>query len=450
LWFTIPSYAFCLRIQTPNPCDQVSGWGSVPTQKLFWKNLSLEDNVKVNASGLAQATRRGNSNSAMLRLSHRLLEHLGNPENQFTIAVHGNSIAMGHGLDSSVDAWPAQLQDALGWLGFGNIKVINFGEPSSTSEKILSKASAYQQMSEFASVDLHLVDYTFSDVPPILGLQSITQVENITREVIQFFLSQPLKPAVVYLETFVSFEYNALCQNCAWGFNCLHAPEEFPHWKVLQELQVPTITYSDLVCPHYGTEASAGWSGVDSIHPRKYVHQAIANTVAASLIQWAEEWCASPHEHPAEALVAPSSAAYKCSMNAILDFNAVDGVFPALNPGSWVFEEDVPGKPGWIATGVVSDIVFDLPLIETDDTFAVRLTFLQTYENIGTATCWLNDGFDGLEALSGRIEAHVSVPIDHVFTGKLSHGSNKLTCRSDGRKFKITGLRVCVDKQSEG
>lgn len=305
-------------------------------------------------------------------------------------------------------------------------------------------------MSTFANVDLHLVGYTFSDVPPILGLKTITQVENIRRDVIRFFLSQPLKPAVVYLETFVSFEYNALCKSCALGFNCLHAPEEFPHWKVLQEWQVPTITYSDMVCPHYDTLASAGWSytGVNLIHPRKHVHEAIANTVAASLVQWAEEWCASPtprHEHPAEALVAPSSAAYKCSMNAILNFNAVVGVraFPAWKPGSWVFEEGVPGKPGWIATGVVSDIVFDLPLIETDQTSEVRLTFLQTYENIGTAICWFNDDFDGKEALSGRIEARVSVPIDHVFTKRLSHGNNKLTCRSDERKFKITGLRVC-------
>jgi hypothetical protein len=397
----------------------------------------------------------------MARTSRRLLDLWRNPQKNFTIAVYGNSITKGHGLDDrDKERWSAQLETVLRDRGFPNVKVADFSQLSSTSQYILSSAREIQQTNLFANADIHLVDYTYSDVPPILGLETIEQVEDITRDVIRFLLSQQSKPAVVYLETFVSYEFNAICRKsfareCNWGFNCLHTPDEFPHWKVLQELQVPTITYTDLVCPTKNNN-SAGWSfgdrdQVNYIHPRSNVHKAIAHTVAASLLQWIYDFCISSkpsHEHPTQALVLPSSAPYLCSMHTILDFDAAHGVgnFVASTSNGWEFKEDVPEKPGWIATSAgISEISFDLPLNVTsgDRRFDVRLTFLQTYENIGNATCRFADLVGTAETLVGHIDAHVSVPLDHVFKTKLPPGRHTLVCRSDGRKFKITRLRVC-------
>merc|ERR1712151_1469152 len=57
---------------------------------------------------------------------------------------------------------------------------------------------------------------------------------------------------------------------------------------------------------------------------------------------------------------------------------------PASNT-TWKFEEDVPGKPGWIATGV-ADIEF---AVSTHSGW-LQMEFLGTYKDIGSAIVWID------------------------------------------------------------
>merc|ERR1719229_307247 len=123
-----------------------------------------------------------------------------------------------------------------------------------------------------------------------------------------------------------------------------------------------------------------------------------------------------------------------------------EGSFPATVHDGWEFREDVPGKPGWIAMpGREATITFT---IETPYNATLRIGFLHTYTNVGTATCWLdrsnargNASIVTKETLDGRIAAKVSVPSDHIFKYPVPPGTTQVTCRTDGNKFKIVTLR---------
>merc|ERR1719198_554958 len=61
--------------------------------------------------------------------------------------------------------------------------------------------------------------------------------------------------------------------------------------------------------------------------------------------------------------------------------------FPVKSAGEWVFQEDVPGKPGWIASsGSQKEIVFTNLSLKYG---GLTLEYLRTYENAGKVQCTL-------------------------------------------------------------
>jgi hypothetical protein len=113
--------------------------------------------------------------------------------------------------------------------------------------------------------------------------------------------------------------------------------------------------------------------------------------------------------------------------------------FPAhVAGGSWVYAEDTPRKPGWISRPgkAGGQISFD---VETR-VGEVIVEYLATYTNIGTATCSVDGGPSIL--LDGRIDEQVSVGEFRKIEAPAG-GAHKLTCISDGRKFKLLSVLSC-------
>merc|ERR1719161_577008 len=113
--------------------------------------------------------------------------------------------------------------------------------------------------------------------------------------------------------------------------------------------------------------------------------------------------------------------------------------FPVKSAGNWTFHEDVPGKPGWIAPkGSPKEIVFaDIPI----EVGGLTIQYLQTYENIGTLTCVLEQKKTEVKSmtLNGLWEERVSETETSQFLD-IPKGTYDLRCKSDGSKFKLLGL----------
>ncbi|CAK0819100.1 unnamed protein product [Prorocentrum cordatum] len=107
--------------------------------------------------------------------------------------------------------------------------------------------------------------------------------------------------------------------------------------------------------------------------------------------------------------------------------------------GAWVYAQDVEGKPGWICRpGATGSISFQLETVLGD----VYLEYLQSYDNIGSVTCRIDDSADVfLDALiQEKVSAQAFVPI----ATNLSAGKHTLSCRSSGQKFNLLSLRAWV------
>merc|ERR1719428_1102244 len=112
--------------------------------------------------------------------------------------------------------------------------------------------------------------------------------------------------------------------------------------------------------------------------------------------------------------------------------------------GHWVFEEDVPGKPGWIAwEGSPKEIVFTNIPIKVG---GLRIQYLQTYENAGDVTCLLEDPKSNTQVksitLKGLWQECASLEMTSEYFD-IPKGKYDLRCKSDGAKFKLLGLHTC-------
>merc|ERR1719284_992778 len=101
-----------------------------------------------------------------------------------------------------------------------------------------------------------------------------------------------------------------------------------------------------------------------------------------------------------------------------------------VDPRVWKLYEDVPGKPGWIASPkAAGKITFEM----NSSQGWIALEVLKTYENIGSAVCWL----DAREPGPGN-ECHVpglwpersSQSVVAFMRTFLPAGRHELSCRS--------------------
>ncbi len=116
-----------------------------------------------------------------------------------------------------------------------------------------------------------------------------------------------------------------------------------------------------------------------------------------------------------------------------------DPHFPAfVENSSWVWAEDRRGKPGWIALpGSRGRVRFE---VNAKLGWAL-IGYLQTYTDVGIASCTLGDG--SVQEVDARITNTVSVIGTFVLRANQARGRMNVTCWTDGRKFKISSVMSC-------
>merc|ERR1719161_2820936 len=109
----------------------------------------------------------------------------------------------------------------------------------------------------------------------------------------------------------------------------------------------------------------------------------------------------------------------------------------------WQLKEDVKGKMGWIAdaTGKQEEITFKNVALGKKG--RVNIEFLQSYQDLGKATCKLvnKKGTAGELQLDGIWPIRSSqLSYAKLNTKNAPPGLYDLKCTSDGKKFKITSV----------
>lgn len=281
----------------------------------------------------------------------------------------------------------------------------------------------------------------------------------------------------------IQLEMGQSADPCAMDVRCL------PHWRALLQLEVPVFSYSDAVCealPRGGPfilngsipywRPGRGRAGPQ--HPSCDTHEVIAHLAAEFLSQEIGKICRNPMWSPpskpplivtdssmgAEAETNPWNVSFSCLLRFTSIYeasaegpsllvmaqqrqNSSYGSLSLEGPerfrgwvadASWVYAEDVKGKPGWISLpGMTGAIAFEVSTRIGD----VIVEYLTTYVGTGTAFCQLGDGHELV--LDARIVQKVSVSAFSRLHAEPSNGVYNLTCRSDGRKFKLLSIRAC-------
>ena len=319
-------------------------------------------------------------------------------------------------------------------LGYTGVEMVCFARPGTTTVNFIQEMLLDPRLPR---IDLFLVDYTVND-----GLAD-PMIPPATEFLVKFLLTLPQAPALVYLETFprVFLGRRRL-------YFCKFAVNTFPHWQALRRAAVPVISYYDAVCK--APEGLPFWE--PQPHPYCESHEHVARVVVGYLLQWMHRFCAAPappaDDHP-RAPLAQVFPEFECGRRPVFQHSACEGPdrLRVLPDPFWRFEEDVPGKPGWIAQrGHTATISFPLHH-SAGPGLLLGVSYLKTYEDIGRVTCWFawRGGhsppvvLDGLSTSGDR----VSMPSETLLGPHTEPGAFNLTCVSDKRKFKITAIRGC-------
>lgn len=238
--------------------------------------------------------------------------------------------------------------------------------------------------------------------------------------------------------------------------------------RVLEYYQVPYVNLAKLA-----VDRPALWTK-EHVHPLWETHQYLADMVGSV---WGRIWagfCGSeaPAANPGQLMWPEASyfpaqilAKYQPCLHPLYSYSAFDfmkGVEvghpqPVVHHGNWALQEDRPGKPGWIATEVGSNMSFRVAFGEKPN---LMLVYLRSYKGLGRATVhlWMDkqQAWDdhvaqqGIFELTGQWEQRVSQSdifrvverFQPAFTiNPFQSGSVSVTLRSE--KFKIIGIYSC-------
>merc|ERR1712194_554968 len=158
---------------------------------------------------------------------------------------------------------------------------------------------------------------------------------------------------------------------------------------VLEKLAIPTVCLMSAICSSTSASPKEWWWGgmveedtFQLVHPGDTTHDLVARTVLGAILNKMDSVCShgGPKglDYPE---LSPRSEALQCLSKPKTYHHAMYGkeAFAPASNTTWNFEEDIPGKPGWIATGQ-ADIEF---AIATQSGW-LQFEFLGTYKDIGS------------------------------------------------------------------
>lgn len=384
--------------------------------------------------------------TAMGRLSRKLMKLAVDPDAHVKVTIVGNSMTAGHsgsqGPVGQSRRWSTQLQRQMHQRGFPNFEVYNMARIGGTTTEFELNA-----WTEPVTSDIFLVDMAISDSPPCCGYKTFDEVTQVTDKLIRSLANMPNEPAVLYLETFTD--------NSLFGYNCSGNGGDvtkFPHWPALRKHMVPTISYVSAICPT--KTADAFWG--EEPHPGPVPHhENIGRVTAGYFLYWMEQFCenkatldnswAVQREHPSATMDVSNDPTLMCMNNPLFLYQAEHKwPLPSLESvveetTSWKFYEDVSGRPGWIApANERSNITF---LLDFKTRARLNIQYVKSYEGFGEMKCHIQDGYDITLNAVDTEGMHSYLAQDTLDTE--FEGVRRLTCSSDGKKFKIVGLRAC-------
>ncbi|CAE8628492.1 unnamed protein product [Polarella glacialis] len=414
------------------------------------------------------ATRKKGDNGYVPDTGHlrKVLAQCVMEKRPLRVAVFGNSVTTGKGCDDDGGQglrW-SSLLERLSYVRGSSLpmKVTNFAERGTS---IGQKVTAISQNMKAHKADLVIIDYTMTATDMLHNLQTLQQMLST----IETFRDGP---AILFFETFnmVTLKQLSDAKTEDQRDPCSVDPvKSDTFWKALMSHKVPVLSYPDIACamPRSRDISNTSvnkltywWSHQETLmdavhHPACGVHAIIAHTIFQYLYSLQAEVCLSEDGYNKtasahiEAKTLQLSDEQRCILFPKTSLSAYFPPFPAAvgDSSTWAFGEDVPGKPGWIANlhGAANqdqDIVFDVIL----GFGRVRIDFLSSYENVGSATCWL-EGQDSVKTrvrINGLWKQKVSIASSvWMMTNSSAPELHHLKCRADGKKFKILGVFSC-------
>mmetsp|Transcript_35553 Transcript_35553/g.96390 ORF Transcript_35553/g.96390 Transcript_35553/m.96390 type:complete len:417 (-) Transcript_35553:255-1505(-) len=298
-------------------------------------------------ASIKEASRPHGHTGALLRLSTALAKLVQNrdqslnPEQTMTIVVLGNSMTEGMGWNTP---WPLRLELLSAALHYP-VKVINIAARATTSRWALSRIAAERETLERA--DIVLVDYSITDQVHTYN-NGWGQIASSFRQLMVALLRLPQKPAVVALETIV-FDNSSDVATCDTKktdvATCVH-------WDIEIDLRIPVVSYPMAVCGsgdlHWFLNAKSRQE-----HPNDVTHDLVARAMMGFFLLQMDlvaHYGVIGHDRPDES---PSEMA-ACLLDPTTAYHASHrrSFQPVARDVAWRFEEDVPGKPGWIASAL--------------------------------------------------------------------------------------------------
>jgi len=369
----------------------------------------------------------------------RAMNDLMHGESPFTIAVLGGSITAGVRYKGTVNGcekesnWVSKLEQKMK-LQFGSrVKIINLAQPGSNAGWVVSRwhASIHKELDP---VDLIITEYNYnerfgSELRHSKTLQKYASAFEENEQLLHMVLNLPKKPAFLY------FDLNGRTREG----HAFDTADTSMHWNVAKKFAIPLIWFSSI-----NREVEKVIWG-NNVHPGCEEHTVFARVVHGVFQRTMEDVC-SYGVKGVDAPLPESTTNLERTCVTYPQFNAFSemgkNAFPVQSAGDWVFKEDVPGKPGWIAPDSgPSQIVFTgLPIKRG----ALQVEYLRTYEHVGILECVLEKDNAQVKSftLDGRWEECASLSTSSM-VDNIPEGIYDLKCQTDGNKFKLTGLLTC-------
>lgn len=363
------------------------------------------------------------------------MHKLMNGNSEFAVVVLGGSITAGSGC-AAKNNWVSELTKMLNSTYGSRVKVTNLAKGGSNSWHVLGSWNSHYYKEVFSAADLVISEYQYNEM---FGLSKNT-ITHVNGKLLDLVMGLPKKPAFLFLDLPGPPLHRGLLGEPRLGN--FHAVEQSRHYAVAKQFQVPLIWITDL---ERQMGHSLNWNSEQTYHPDCTAHTVFAKAVHDVLRQTMTRVCEKGVQGKDTQLPDMKNEVWKnCVKNPGLDAHASEGAkkFPVKSAGQWVFQEDVPGKPGWIApSGSPTEIVFkDIKMQVGGLTF----DYLQTYQDAGSIKCALEKEQKKVKSitLNGLWQECASLEMTSQFFD-IPAGTYDLRCQSDGGKFKLTGLQSC-------
>ena len=322
-----------------------------------------------------------------------------------SIAVLGGSMTFGH---SCVDkvlgqwtdcAWASRLEKLLINAGITNVKVDNRAMPMHNYENSVATGYYHNLDHDLILIDfsVNTYEYYFKPAGNLVQMHDLDVMLQVLRH------HNPTKP-IMKINTFdrdqgCSYDqkggmnYNISgeageYQWCAFGWQTTDS--EMP---LLKHYKLPMASYRDAIWPDMANPRSdlpCLWNG--GHHPDANAHHLLADTVFYSLNKMLDltrttapgpDACPPTKPFFNKLKIEPICAdfGYKTHM----DTKDPNSFTPVYRSPDWYYGEDSKGKPGWIIhlkEFQENSIEFE---VEVSPELRVEVTFLSSYEHIGSA-----------------------------------------------------------------